>query len=539
MYMTKKKMCYIMYMTKKKMCYIMYVTKKIFTIIELIIVLAIIGTLTALSVTYYLDSQQLSKMRTFEANINEIVETLNTYKGNKVLLGIQPATYPQTLNDSDFKALFAQEPINPYTGKSMLSSTPADSGIQYQSDGSSYSLCVTQRDIEDVNKNNNYDEPLPVSVAQICGPLVITITEENGVITITEDTQTDFLNGELNSVTATDGSLVLNQRAMLKFDGINDHVHIPRIKNVKYRSHFTIEMLIRIDSITTTQTLFTISRTQAEQRNQAVFSLVPSDGGVKLNFWDYSKPGKGKGKTYGFLPSSVSDTVLSPGQIYHVAFVKDVKKGTFYVNGEPAGSVKAKKNIHYDSNDVYLGFDNAENNYYYKGYIDEVRIWNKARTKNELKNNINNELKGNESGLTAYWKLDENSGTTIYDSTPNHSNGTIYGAQWVSNGYQLFGTRTSPIYNIASIGAVASSTISWTAVTPIDTSVTVETRISLDGGNTWSEWQQCTNGGAVPGLPVGTDLSNARIQIQQTLSTSNADVTPQLDKVVIQITPSE
>jgi len=47
----------------------MYVTKKIFTIIELVIVLAIVGALTALSVTYYLDSQQLSKMHTFEANI--------------------------------------------------------------------------------------------------------------------------------------------------------------------------------------------------------------------------------------------------------------------------------------------------------------------------------------------------------------------------------------------------------------------------------------------------------------------------------------
>ena len=527
------------------MCYIMYVTKKIFTIIELIIVLAIIGTLTALSVTYYLDSQQLSKMRTFEANINEIVETLNTYKGNKVLLGIQPATYPQTLNDSDFKALFAQEPINPYTGKSMLSSTPADSGIQYQSDGSSYSLCVTQRDIEDVNKNNNYDEPLPVSVAQICGPLVITITEENGVITITEDTQTDFLNGELNSVTATDGSLVLNQRAMLKFDGIDDYVRIRQINNVKYRSHFTIEMLIRIDSITTTQTLFTISRTQADQRNQAVFSLVPSDGGVKLNFWDYSKPGKGKGKTYGFLPDSVSDTVLLPGQIYHVAFVKNVKKGTFYVNGEPAGFMEADKNIHYDSNDVFLGYDNAENNYYYKGYIGEVRIWDTARTKDELKDNIDNEFEGDElrkaekSGLAAYWKLNERTGTTAYDSTDNNSDGTIYGgAQWTST-YPSSGIRRSPMYSIESTSTVVSSKIAWTANTPVGTSVTVETRISLDGGNTWSEWQQCTNGGAVPGLPVGTDLSNARIQIQQTLSTSNADVTPQLDKVVIQITPSE
>jgi len=130
--------------------------------------LAIVGALTALSVTYYLDSQQLSKMHTFEANINKIVETLNIYKSNKVLLGVQLATYPQTLNDSDFKVLFAQEPINPYTGKSMLSSAPVDSGIQYQSTSSSYSICIAQQDVDDVNNNGRTDDPLPVTSYPAC-----------------------------------------------------------------------------------------------------------------------------------------------------------------------------------------------------------------------------------------------------------------------------------------------------------------------------------------------------------------------------------
>jgi len=140
------------------------VTKKIFTIIELVIVLAIVGALTALSVTYYLDSQQLSKMHTFEANINKIVETLNIYKSNKVLLGVQLATYPQTLNDSDFKALFAQEPINPYTGKSMLSNNPEESGLRYENHDNDYTLCVTQLDVDDVDKDGNKDELLPIKI---------------------------------------------------------------------------------------------------------------------------------------------------------------------------------------------------------------------------------------------------------------------------------------------------------------------------------------------------------------------------------------
>jgi len=144
------------------------VTKKIFTIIELVIVLAIVGALTALLVTYYLDSQQLSKMHTFEANIENIVKTLDIYRSNKVMSGVHSIVYPTSISDTEFKALFTQEPINPYTGKSMLSSASADSGIQYQSDGTSYSICIAQQDVDDINNNGRIDDPLPVTSYPAC-----------------------------------------------------------------------------------------------------------------------------------------------------------------------------------------------------------------------------------------------------------------------------------------------------------------------------------------------------------------------------------
>jgi len=105
-----------------------------------------------------------------------------------------------------------------------------------------------------------------------------------------------------------------------------------------------------------------------------------------------------------------------------------------------------------------------------------------------------------------------------------------------SLGYFSSGTRTSPIYNIATAGTVESATITWTANTPAGTSVTVETRVSLDGGATWTSWQTVASGSAVPGLPKGTNLANARIQLRQTLSTTNSAVTPQLLDVTVKIT---
>ena len=71
---------------------------------------------------------------------------------------------------------------------------------------------------------------------------------------------------------------------------------------------------------------------------------------------------------------------------------------------------------------------------YYKGEIDEVRIWNTVRTQAEISNNMNKELTGTESGLVAYYKFDEAIGSTmIHDATAYHNDGYLYGGATIVN----------------------------------------------------------------------------------------------------------
>jgi len=71
-------------------------------------------------------------------------------------------SYPASLDMLKGSEIFTKEPINPYTGKSMLSNNSTESGIQYVSDGTSYRLCVVQQDIEDINNNGIVNEILPI-----------------------------------------------------------------------------------------------------------------------------------------------------------------------------------------------------------------------------------------------------------------------------------------------------------------------------------------------------------------------------------------
>jgi len=131
-----------------------------FTLVELLVVLLILGVLVGLAVPRYMDAQKNARFRTFTANVREIQSTLEVYRMDKTSTG--PAEYPDNL--SELTSYFTQPPINPYTGKSMLSDNPEESGLQYTNNGGTYTLTVVQRDVDDVNKNGDTTEPLPVAL---------------------------------------------------------------------------------------------------------------------------------------------------------------------------------------------------------------------------------------------------------------------------------------------------------------------------------------------------------------------------------------
>ena len=61
-----------------------------------------------------------------------------------------------------------------------------------------------------------------------------------------------------------------------------------------------------------------------------------------------------------------------------------------------------------------------------QGMISELRVWNVARKPNQ----VNGRLTGNEGGLLAWWRLEENGGHVAYDSKGNN-HARLAGTEWV------------------------------------------------------------------------------------------------------------
>ena len=76
-------------------------------------------------------------------------------------------------------------------------------------------------------------------------------------------------------------------------------------------------------------------------------------------------------------------------------------------------------------NNLFFGYN-------YKGFIDEIRIWNKAKSQKEIEQDFTRLLSGTEEDLELYWRLDEGLGSEVYDMT-NH-NGKFNKNHGVING---------------------------------------------------------------------------------------------------------
>ena len=73
------------------------------------------------------------------------------------------------------------------------------------------------------------------------------------------------------------------------------------------------------------------------------------------------------------------------------------------------------------------------NGFTFNGKIDEVRIWNVARSQSEINAMKDTVLNGDEDYLTAYYNFQENTGGRANDTqTQSNNDGTISGATWTT-----------------------------------------------------------------------------------------------------------
>lgn len=114
---------------------------------------------------------------------------------------------------------------------------------------------------------------------------------------------------------------------------------------------------------------------------------------------------------------------------HHVAMVLDEDVMYGYVDGVLITKVALGGPIGDSPATLKIGMRGDDGNRFY-GAISDVRIWNIARSGDEIAANKDKRLTGTEEGLIGYWKLDEGSGDTAKDSTGKHD-GKIYGATYI------------------------------------------------------------------------------------------------------------
>ncbi len=71
----------------------------------------------------------------------------------------------------------------------------------------------------------------------------------------------------------------------------------------------------------------------------------------------------------------------------------------------------------------------------YGGGLDELRLWNVARTPSQLQAHMAAELSAIEPGLIGYWKFNEGTGTTAADDAGNGLTATLFNSPtWTAGG---------------------------------------------------------------------------------------------------------
>ncbi len=204
----------------------------------------------------------------------------------------------------------------------------------------------------------------------------------------------------------------------LSFDGNDDYVSIANESNFDFTTAMTVEAWIKISSFNTS------------------YAAIVTKGD---NSWRLHRSAStnyiGFGTNFG--PSTWNDlegkTNVNNSSWHHVAAVFNGSTKYIYIDGVLDNSVSASGSLQNSSYSVNIGANSQASGRYFNGQIDEVRIWNVARTQTEIQNNMNTEI-ATHANLIAYYKMSDGSGTTLTDNSGNNNNGTIYGgATWVTS----------------------------------------------------------------------------------------------------------
>jgi serine/threonine protein kinase len=201
----------------------------------------------------------------------------------------------------------------------------------------------------------------------------------------------------------------------LQFNGGSDYVSIHNNGSLNLASSFSVEAWVKPLSLASPSTYKGILR--------GAIGAPPGDSGsvftLFLDRTDYSSWG------LSVCTPSCSSAASGSGSLkvnawQFLASTYDGSTITIYLNG-----TKVASQSHTGSLGSYAYLVVGLWSSSFNGLIDDVRLWNVARSESEVKADMNSSPTGSVPGLKGYWRFDEGSGQAVNDSTANHNNGLL------------------------------------------------------------------------------------------------------------------
>jgi len=216
----------------------------------------------------------------------------------------------------------------------------------------------------------------------------------------------------------TSDAPIEDSQCALAFDGVSRFVEVSDSPSLDLTGPFTLEAWINFE-------------VGGDTNPRIISKGWESRGGYELAVY-----GTGEERRLAFLATGgelgrrYSNALLRAGEWCHVAATFDGISVSLYVNGERDISRNVTGGVtplSVPMNDfpLNIGRNSGTAREMLKGVIDEVRIWDAARSAEAIRRDMRNRLTGNEAGLVAYWRFEEGEAESVHDGTPNENDGRL------------------------------------------------------------------------------------------------------------------
>ncbi|HEX7414114.1 MAG TPA: LamG-like jellyroll fold domain-containing protein [Bacteroidia bacterium] len=225
---------------------------------------------------------------------------------------------------------------------------------------------------------------------------------------------------------------------VINYNGSSNYINVGATVGNGVRSiEFWFKPSVTINSSTSIPGYSFIERNDGGQTHEYGAYIKGSDWSSNGNVGHLAFFARYSGTLHEVISNSSSWTA---GTWYHVAGVIDPTTGMrLYINGvlQASADAVATLPVQIDNvNPTYLGVWGSAFSRYFNGEMDELRLWNRSISQSEIQAKMClNLTPASETGLQAYYKFNEGSGTQVIDATANAYNGTVSGANWLVDSY--------------------------------------------------------------------------------------------------------